>query len=216
MRKAALFPDEANHIPDVLGQETGCVCPRLGTSPPVSCPFPARLPRMQAELHCPQHCGKSSTRSSDGGVPHDTGQQTGGSVPSLGHVHPVNLSLHPVDLSLPDQPARDSPTGCVCPRLGTPPSVSCPFPRTVASHAGRTSLSTALWKIKHPLIGRRGSLRYGTTDRGKCPKSGTRSPGQFVPSPGQFVPSPRSICPLFSIWYETCTLIGLIEKKNGL
>ena len=182
MRKAALFPDEANHIPDVLGQETGCVCPRLGTSPPVSCPFPARLPRMQAELHCPQHCGKSSTRtirdnrpgevsqvwdtftrsicpftrsicpyltsqpgtvrpgayvpdlghrprspvpflarsprmqaelhcpqhcgksstrSSDGGVPYDTGQQTGGSVPSLGHVHPVNLSLHPVSLSLP-------------------------------------------------------------------------------------------------------------------
>ena len=32
-------------------------------------------------------------------------------------------------------------------------------------------------------------MRSGTTDRGKCPKSGTRSPGQFVPSPGQFVPS---------------------------
>ena len=49
--------------------------------PPVSCPFSVRLPHMQAELHRPQHYGKSGARSSDGVLPCDPGQETGGSVP---------------------------------------------------------------------------------------------------------------------------------------
>ena len=41
-------------------------------------PFFAHLLRIQAELHRPLHCGKSSIRLSDGMLPYDPGQQTGG------------------------------------------------------------------------------------------------------------------------------------------
>ena len=79
-------------------------------------------------------------------------------------------------------------TGCVgtvrpgayVPDLGHRPRSPVPFAHGRLAYK-QNSIIRGRRENQLPLIGRRGSLRSGTTDRGKCPKSGTRSPGQFVP-----------------------------------
>ena len=140
------------------------MCPRLGTPPPVSCPGSpeGRLADKQnsnihstAENQHPLTGRRGSSRS---------GTTDRGKCPSSGHVHPVNLSL-------PDQPGTVRP-GAYVPDLGHRPRSPVPVLRTVAPLTSRIPTSTALRKFRHPLNGRRGSLRSGTTDRGKCPSSG--------------------------------------------